>query len=155
VPGIQPAGPLPSTRQHTLQLSRACTCIIYVQQTASLLFLVFVICALHVPWREYVPVAWQVDPCLALSLLGHLPGSKHRNSQDLADLMTTVAACCLTRINARASQVPWREYVPVAWQVDPCLALSLLDHFPASEPLRAALESMVVKHAADTQVRRW
>ncbi|KAF6255212.1 kinase-like domain-containing protein [Scenedesmus sp. NREL 46B-D3] len=50
-------------------------------------------------------------------------------------------------------QVPWREYVPIAWQVDPCLALSLLDHFPASEPLRAALESMVVKHAADTQVQ--
>jgi hypothetical protein len=49
-------------------------------------------------------------------------------------------------------QVPWREYVPVAWQVDPCLALSLLDHFPASESLRAALEAMVVKHAADTQV---
>lgn len=50
-------------------------------------------------------------------------------------------------------QVPWREYVSLAWQVDPCLALSLLDHFPASEPLRAALEAMVVKHAADTQVR--
>ncbi|WIA31067.1 hypothetical protein OEZ86_001095 [Tetradesmus obliquus] len=50
-------------------------------------------------------------------------------------------------------QVPWREYVLLAWQVDPCLALSLLDHFPASEPLRAALEAMVVKHAADTQVQ--
>jgi hypothetical protein len=43
----------------------------------------------------------------------------------------------------RPLQVPWREYVPVAWQVDPCLALTLLDHFPASSltvaPDRSAL----------------
>jgi hypothetical protein len=30
------------------------------------------------------------------------------------------------------SQVLWREYVPVAWQVDRCLVLSLLDCFSAS-----------------------
>lgn len=57
-------------------------------------------------------------------------------------------ACCLC-----CTQVPWKEYVPLAWQVDPCLALGLLDHYPATGQLRTALEAMVVKHATDPQVR--
>jgi hypothetical protein len=43
--------------------------------------------------------------------------------------------------------------VTLAWQVDPCLALSLLDHFPAVAALREALEGQVVRHCHDPQVR--
>lgn len=49
-------------------------------------------------------------------------------------------------------QVPWRDYAMTAWQVDPALALSLLDHFPAVNELRATLGSLVVKHAAEARV---
>eukprot|EP00878_Enallax_costatus_P012821 GHUV01013388.1.p1 GENE.GHUV01013388.1~~GHUV01013388.1.p1 ORF type:complete len:2087 (+),score=705.77 GHUV01013388.1:215-6475(+) len=49
--------------------------------------------------------------------------------------------------------VPWREYAVTAWQVEPALALSLLDHFPAVNGLCAALENLVVKNAADSKVQ--
>jgi len=42
--------------------------------------------------------------------------------------------------------------VALAWQVDPCLALSLLDHFPAVAALREALEVQVIRHCHDPQV---
>ncbi|WIA31066.1 hypothetical protein OEZ86_001095 [Tetradesmus obliquus] len=74
-------------------------------------------------------------------------------SEELARLRVWVEPLKYADAAKTAPNVPWREYVLLAWQVDPCLALSLLDHFPASEPLRAALEAMVVKHAADTQVQ--
>uniref|UniRef100_A0A383V936 1-phosphatidylinositol 4-kinase n=1 Tax=Tetradesmus obliquus TaxID=3088 RepID=A0A383V936_TETOB len=74
-------------------------------------------------------------------------------SEELARLRVWVEPLKYADAAKTAPNVPWREYVSLAWQVDPCLALSLLDHFPASEPLRAALEAMVVKHAADTQVQ--
>jgi hypothetical protein len=47
----------------------------------------------------------------------------------------------------------WKEYVPVAWQVDPALALSLLDHFPATSEVKQALEQLVVEHAHAAKVR--
>ena len=46
----------------------------------------------------------------------------------------------------------WREYVPVAWQVDPALALSLQDHFPANSDIKHALEALVVEHAHAAKV---
>lgn len=48
--------------------------------------------------------------------------------------------------------MPWRQYALTAWQVDPALALSLLDHFPAVIELQAALDDLVVKHAAEVKV---
>lgn len=47
----------------------------------------------------------------------------------------------------------WKEYVPVAWQVDPALALSLSDHFPANSDVKQALEQLVVEHAHAAKVR--
>jgi hypothetical protein len=49
-------------------------------------------------------------------------------------------------------QMRWREYVPVAWQVDPALALSLQDHFPANSDVQHALEALVVEHAHAAKV---
>lgn len=49
-------------------------------------------------------------------------------------------------------QMRWREYVPVAWQVDPALALSLQDHFPANSDVKHALEALVVEHAHAAKV---
>ncbi len=49
------------------------------------------------------------------------------------------------------TQPPWREYVTTAWQVDPALALSLLDHFPGAVEARTAAEALVVRHGADVQ----
>lgn len=49
-------------------------------------------------------------------------------------------------------QMRWREYVPVAWQVDPALALSLQDHFPANSDIKHALEALVVEHAHAAKV---
>jgi hypothetical protein len=46
----------------------------------------------------------------------------------------------------------WREYIPVAWQVDPALALSLQDHFPANSDVKHALEALVVEHAHAAKV---
>lgn len=43
--------------------------------------------------------------------------------------------------------------MPVAWQVDPALALSLSDHFPASSDVKQALEQLVVEHAHAAKVR--
>ena len=47
----------------------------------------------------------------------------------------------------------WRELVPLAWQVDPCLGLSLLDHFPAVPDVRAGLQRLVLQHAASAEVQ--
>jgi len=49
-------------------------------------------------------------------------------------------------------QIRWKEYVPVAWQVDPALALSLQDHFPANTDVKQALEQLVVEHAHAAKV---
>jgi hypothetical protein len=49
-------------------------------------------------------------------------------------------------------QMRWRDYVPVAWQVDPALALSLLDHFPSNGDVKHALELLVVEHAHAAKV---
>jgi hypothetical protein len=52
------------------------------------------------------------------------------------------------------AQVNWHEYVQLAWQVDPKLAISLLSHFPMANAARAELEALVVKHAHSTKVRK-
>eukprot|EP00879_Flechtneria_rotunda_P007045 GHRR01007395.1.p1 GENE.GHRR01007395.1~~GHRR01007395.1.p1 ORF type:complete len:1449 (+),score=535.85 GHRR01007395.1:542-4348(+) len=49
--------------------------------------------------------------------------------------------------------VPWRDFVSTAWQVDPALALSLRDHFPALADVHTALETLVVKHCHEPQVQ--
>lgn len=49
-------------------------------------------------------------------------------------------------------QMRWKEYVPVAWQVDPALALSLQDHFPAVPEVKQALEQLVVEHCHAAKV---
>lgn len=49
-------------------------------------------------------------------------------------------------------QVLWRDLVPLAWQVDASLALSLLDHFPAVLEVKAALQALVVVHASEAEV---
>lgn len=41
----------------------------------------------------------------------------------------------------------------MAWQVDPALALSLQDHFPANSDVKHALEALVVEHAHAAKVR--
>lgn len=40
----------------------------------------------------------------------------------------------------------------MAWQVDPALALSLQDHYPANADIKAALELLVVEHGAAAKV---
>jgi hypothetical protein len=46
----------------------------------------------------------------------------------------------------------WREYIPVAWQVDPALALSMMDHFPANTEVKTALQQLVVEHGHAAKV---
>lgn len=61
-------------------------------------------------------------------------------------------ALCAVRVVTTCLQMRWRDYVPVAWQVDPALALSLLDHFPSSSDVKHALELLVVEHAHAAKV---
>lgn len=42
--------------------------------------------------------------------------------------------------------------MPVAWQVDPALALSLQDHFPLNSDIKLALEQLVVEYAHAAKV---
>lgn len=43
--------------------------------------------------------------------------------------------------------------MPLAWQVDPCLGLSLLDHYPAVAEVRAGLQRLVLQHATSPEVQ--
>ncbi|KIY94287.1 phosphatidylinositol 4-kinase [Monoraphidium neglectum] len=55
---------------------------------------------------------------------------------------------------APPAAAPWAELVPLAWQVDPRLALALRDRFPSLEGVRRGLEALVVAHAAEPRVQR-
>lgn len=51
-----------------------------------------------------------------------------------------------------ASKAPWAELVPLAWRVDPRLALALKERFPSLDAIGRALQALVMRHAAEPRV---
>ena len=47
----------------------------------------------------------------------------------------------------RQSQQEWQGHTATAWQIDPQLALALVDRFPTSQPIQAALQALVTSGA--------
>ena len=48
----------------------------------------------------------------------------------------------------RQSQQEWRGHTSTAWQIDPQLALALVDRFPSYQPIQAALQALVTSGAS-------
>ncbi|KAF8068220.1 PI4KA1 [Scenedesmus sp. PABB004] len=89
----------------------------------------------------------------APSVSGYVQLLQFLAGEELARLRVWVDPRAYADATKPSAAVPWRQYVGLAWQVDPCLALSMLDHFPAQADVRAALEGLVLRHAADPAVQ--
>lgn len=72
--------------------------------------------------------------------------SETTQPENLSDLRLACTRWCSVH------QAPWDELVPLAWHVDPTLALALRAHFPTVEGVRHHLESMVLKNATQPMV---